>query len=177
MNTLPFAETNSIVKYNTIFVCHLNNEAKFTTDHRSFGRHKRKWFKNGDHHQRIYYVRRRPFACHRQELIKFITCHIIGIVIEFAHRKNFEFYCIEWYYLMRLLNRVQFFYTLRSKIYYSIVVKNTLSILANIVRINSWFDVNDNLNVNITLNTCVLLRVCFFNGGTSFCFIELFSGG
>lgn len=109
MNTLPFAETNSIVKYNTIFVCHLNNEAKFTTDHRSFGRHKRKWFKNGDHHQRIYYVRRRPFACHRQELIKFITCHIIGIVIEFAHRKNFEFYCIEWYYLMRLLNRVQFF--------------------------------------------------------------------
>lgn len=136
MNTLPFAETNSIVKYITIFVCHLNNEAKFTTNHRSFSGHKRKWFKS-DHHQRIYHVRWRQFACHRQELIKFITCHIIGIVIEFAHRKNFEFYCIEWYYLMRLLNRVQlflvFFYTLRSKIYYSIVVKKTLSILENIL--------------------------------------------
>lgn len=166
MNTLPFAETNSIIKYITIFICHLNNEAKFTTDHRSFSGHKRKWFKS-DHHQRIYHVRRRQFACHQQELIKFITCHIIGIVIEFAHRKNFEFYCIEWYYLMRLLNRVQFIfsfflYSQVKNILLNSSQKNVIYSREHFMRMNSRFDVNDNLNVNIWFKYMRTIACVFF---------------
>lgn len=59
--------------------------------------YQRKWIKNGDHNKRIHYIRRghRQFTSHRTKLIKFIACDTIGTTIQFSHRKNTQFNCLE----------------------------------------------------------------------------------